>query len=234
MITLALAPIGPPFEDLTGFCQRELERLAQITHPNRRAEYIAGHQLLRHLARQTGHIRDLNDSALHWHQPERAAPRLIDYPHIQTGLSHCRGWVLAALADTGGTSPLGIDLELVRARKNLRQLAHYSFGQSWLNQQTEATLSEAFFLRWTQCEAVVKASTRPLGIKLLREQQFIAQASGQSCLLGASARIDHPVAAQISLAIDRAPRSVTLLHFEPKLQRFTTLEPHWVSWATAD
>lgn len=158
----------------------------------RRREYIAGHQLLRLAA---AHALGKKPSALHWHQPEDAAPAIIGHPNIKTGLSHSGGWVAAVLASAATTpvqvamDKVGIDIEAERARKNLAQLARYSFGGHWLESNNDDLLN-AFFQRWTLCEALVKGSDKSLGTQLLRNQQFSAREPMQQGLLLWHTRLD--------------------------------------------
>lgn len=162
----------------TSFCSEELARLAQIRAEKRRQEYIAGHQLLR-LAAQ--HSLGTNLPPQDWQQLPNAAPSLIARPDVLTSISHSKGWVAAAVLrliqteqDGCMESPkLGVDIEIERERKNLVQLATYSFGEQWLANNKHHLLP-AFFQRWTLCEALVKGSNIPLGTRLLRGQKFVA------------------------------------------------------------
>ena len=157
------------------FTDAELRRLATITSAKRRAEYIAGHHLIRLAA---SHLLGFDSQAEAWVQPENSAPILSQHPCLNFGLSHSTGWVAALVEETAHhaatTAKVGLDIELERDRKNLEQLASYSFTETWLNQHRDQ-LQSAFFQRWTLCEALVKGSDKTLGTELLRHQRFFTE-----------------------------------------------------------
>lgn len=236
MLRLILAPIGEPLSgmpDESAFCEAEWQRLRQISHPKRRAEYIAGHQLLRLAATVYAQDLGIQSATQAWYQPPASAPRLQNAPHILTGISHSQGWVVAAIARTEQTSDqLGVDIELNRPRKNLAQLARYSFGEQWLKQHQQS-LIDAFFLRWTQCEALVKASTKTLGTQLLNHQRFSTQYS--QGLPGYSASIKHQGVPDFTVSVaGLADHDIQLEILDPMTGQRAPADMDWQSWWAED
>lgn len=236
MLRLILAPIIAPLSNEPArpvFCEDEWQRLDRISHPKRRAEYIAGHALLRIAANRYAADLGFAQSTAEWFQPPASAPRLKHLPSMLTGISHSQGWALVAIArPPHPAAGLGIDIELNRPRKNLRQLARYSFGEKWLAAH-EQNLTEAFFLRWTQCESVVKGSTKTLGTGLLRQQVF--SDVNPTGIPGLSGRINHPDLPEFTLSIaglDNKNASLEIL--APASNQFTRLTLDWQSWWAAD
>ncbi|BFM12714.1 hypothetical protein R50072_28670 [Simiduia litorea] len=174
MLSLFLAPINRLCDPRGAevFCDWELARLAAISSNKRRQEYLAGHSLLRLAA---AHTLGASANNAIWQQPANSAPQLSQHPHLTFGLSHSAGWVGAVVEaiepSAKRVEKTGIDIELERDRKNLTQLANYSFTEDWLMQH-RGHLLPAFFQRWTLCEALVKGSQKKLGTELLRHQKF--------------------------------------------------------------
>lgn len=76
---------------------------------------------------------------------------------IQFNLTHAGGLALLAV---GRGLPVGIDLERLSRRNNLRRIARKVFPPALLNQLeslNEAQFEEAFYRHWTALEARVKA-----------------------------------------------------------------------------
>ncbi|AFU98599.1 4'-phosphopantetheinyl transferase family protein [Simiduia agarivorans] len=236
MLRLILAPIVAPLSDKPAspfFCADEWRRLDQISHPKRRAEYIAGHKLLRIAVNRYATDLGIELSSAEWIQPPASAPRLKHQPSLVTSISHSQGWALIAIASIDHTcARLGIDIELNRPRKNLAQLARYSFGKEWVEQHNH-NLVEAFFLRWTQCESVVKASTKTLGTQLLSQQVF--SDTHPIGIPGLSGRINYPDLPEFTLSIAGPENNNASLElFTPESNRFTALALDWQSWWAAD
>lgn len=123
-------------------------RLATFGHHRRRAEFIAGRALLqRH-----------GVNALHYDadgKPWSADGRPFS-------LSHSRGWLALALADSGGA--LGVDLEWPKPGRDLGALSARCLqvdDEAW--QQADANArTQLFYLAWVVREAVAKADGRGL------------------------------------------------------------------------
>ena len=236
MLQLLLSPIQPPITrtpEPVQWSQEEWARLDQITHPNRKAEFIAGHNLLRLLLDQWAHRLPLQAAPHQWQQKPAAAPSLVAYPHLVFGLSHCRGWVVAGLYFNAGQTPrLGVDIEMHRHRPRLAELANYSFGEAWVARHAPE-LEAPFFLRWTQCEAMVKASNLTLGTKLLRHQPFLSeQPMGHAHYQGHSALVAID-SMQFSLSVTTsgdAPEAPSLALYTPETGQIKQLDTHWTTW----
>lgn len=200
-------------------CDDEVARYVGMGSEARRAEFLRGHWLMR-LA--VGYLTGRAPDSFAIAQPENSPPIFTDVPGLIISLSHCKGWLALLVLQNEHTPTLkiGVDIETERDRPNLVRLAQHSFGDQWLAQH-EATLQPAFFQRWTQCEAVVKASHLPLGTRLLREQRFLAPHAETNGLWLYHTRLTPPSAPlHLSLA---APYKVNPEGFQWTGQRFESL-----------
>ena len=143
----------------------EQARLAGFGSPARREQFVAGRWLMRELlARIQGgepvdQLVDLDDAG-------RSC-----LPRGYANLSHSGEWLVVVHAD----SPVGIDLERLRPRRDLPGLARMVCSTAQCESLTEldgdARLYQ-FYRWWTLKEAWLKARGRGLDMALMRELTF--------------------------------------------------------------
>ncbi len=160
-----LRAAGPPQDWL---CTAEQERLARVSSPRRREQFIAG----RWLARQTL-VASHGGSPADWElsaTPD-APPRVTSGPIIcarTIGLTHSGNTVACVISD----HPLGIDVERHDRRKlDVARLAEVVLSGAervfWLDLPTDMRDS-GFLGWWTLKEAWLKAQGRTLNPATLR------------------------------------------------------------------
>ncbi len=106
-------------------------------------------------------------SALPLHRDPGGRPRLgAPYTHFDTGWSHSGEALVLAL---GESVQLGVDIERVRPRPRLLELAQRFFHvdeTAWLHSQPEQAMVESFVRLWCAKEAVLKAHGQGLSFGL--------------------------------------------------------------------
>lgn len=150
---------------------QERERLARITHPQRRAQYRAGHGYVRELLACCG-----GGDVLAWSlaRDEHGAPLALCEgvsSSLQVSLSHSAGFVACAV----GTVRVGVDIECPLRERDLLALAGSLYPLEFLRalEGCDADARRAmFFRRWTLDEAHGKADGRGIGLHALREQAW--------------------------------------------------------------
>lgn len=123
-------------------------RLATLGHQRRRAEFLAGRALLQ---RHRLDVLRYDSEGKPWSADGRPF-----------SLSHSRGWLALALADSGGA--LGVDLEWPKAGRDLDALRARCLQvdeQAW-QQAAAGAREQLFYLAWVVREAVAKADGRGL------------------------------------------------------------------------
>lgn len=135
----------------------EQSRLQGFATAHRKTQFLAGRWLLRQLLARTSGGAAWTDWPLS--MDRHGAPSLLQARHhFHLSLSHSGDWLAAAVADT----PIGIDIETTKPRKNLAQLSHLFFSAAEC--QEIKNLSEKEFLCyfyevWTLKEAWLKYSS---------------------------------------------------------------------------
>lgn len=112
----------------------EQHAAAALSHPDRRAEFAAGHWM--------------------------RARALREGPTLRTCLSHSGGWVVLA---AGARGPLGVDVEAVRPRAGVERIAARFFTpaeHACLAACAEPGRTLLFYALWTAKEARIKALPR--------------------------------------------------------------------------
>lgn len=123
----------------------ERARLERIGRPERRAQLLAGHVLLRHLvaARTGGEARSVNVGTLAGGRPT------IDHPAgWQPSLAHSKRWVAALLVP--GARAAGVDIEWMDPRRQIEAIVRMACD-------VETRSRELAYLLWAQREAEIKA-----------------------------------------------------------------------------
>ncbi|HPA01129.1 MAG TPA: 4'-phosphopantetheinyl transferase superfamily protein [Chiayiivirga sp.] len=160
----------PPGEGWLG--DEERARLAAMRHPQRRAQFLAGHALARDLlARAEG--GDWRDWRLE--RDAQGAPcalRRGAVSGLRISLAHSAGQVAGAVAEV----PVGVDLEHAPRERDLLALAEALYPQEfsqWLAALDEARRRTHFYRRWTLDEAHGKALGVGLQPKALVRQAWL-------------------------------------------------------------
>ena len=129
----------PGTPDLLERLERELapaeqQAAAALSHPDRRAEFAAGHWMRARVLREN--------------------------PALRTCLSHSGGWVVLV---SGARGPLGVDVEAVRPRAGVERIAARFFTpaeHACLAACAEPGRTLLFYALWTAKEARIKALPR--------------------------------------------------------------------------
>ncbi|WP_051534778.1 4'-phosphopantetheinyl transferase family protein [Deefgea rivuli] len=139
--------LAPTLADLD-FPQQQ--RFAAMQNPQRRAQFLSA----RHLAQQ---LLQLNHCVPTLTQHENGRPSAPAWPFAD-GLSWTHGAAYCAAAL--GQGRVGIDLEIIRPRKQLQAIATSYFDPretAWLAGLPEAEQLRAFYILWVAKEALLKA-----------------------------------------------------------------------------
>ena len=126
----------------------ERERLARFTRPQRRAQFLAGHILLRRLVAACWRIdpRDVQVATRADGSPEVLVPA-----GVQCSLAHTGRWV-AALVQPGEADDWrpGVDIESMRSDRPIEAIVKVACG-------IDAGSREEAYRAWAQHEAQIKA-----------------------------------------------------------------------------
>lgn len=164
---LAMTPDG-----LAWLGEEERERVSGLTHPGRRAQYLAGHWLARQLLAA---VEGGDPFAWSLRRTESGAPLAFSRGRrspLHLSLSHTGEQVACAVAGVA----VGIDIEQPRRERDYLALADslYDVGfQSDLRACDAAQRRTAFFRRWTLDEARAKASGEGLKMHALRSHAWV-------------------------------------------------------------
>ena len=181
--------------------KEEQRRLATLTAPLRRQQYLAGHWLVRRLA--GGDPEDWVWSAKPGQTP------VLDHQgtglRLHASLSHSGPWVAAAIAD----APLGLDLEAPGRPRDWSGLSRFVFSEeerARLDGKRDAALVSAFFEVWTLKEAWGKrsgAGLQPAQARLMAARPADAEdAEALSWVLPDQGRLALAAWPGIDLAVD--------------------------------
>lgn len=129
----------------------EAAAAAGMRSPRRRTQFVAGRWLLRYAARHVfgdaGYILRTIDGR----------PRILASGPAAVTISHCADVVLCAAGDVPA---LGVDVELLRPRRDWSALAAFVLHpqeRSALETAPDAYRWEGFYRAWTRKEAIAKA-----------------------------------------------------------------------------
>ncbi|GAB3246182.1 4'-phosphopantetheinyl transferase family protein [Chitinimonas naiadis] len=141
----------------------ESARLAQISRPARREQFLAGRWLARHLLHQA-----LGGQAADWQISADAGvkPHIVGYPDLHLSLSHTGGWIACAIGD----SPLGLDVERVQAQRDTLSMAELvcdAREYATLQALPESERAMHFVALWTRKEAWLKREGAPFDLSNL-------------------------------------------------------------------
>lgn len=168
----------------------ERSRWQRITRPERRAQFLAGHVLLRRLVAACGAdaaadviVTSDNDGR----------PGVAGW---QPSLAHSKQWV-AALLDVDGAS-VGVDIEWMQPTRQIETIVRLACS-------VEAESPERAYLVWAQREAEIKAGSQ-------RQSTSVAIWNGHALAACASAT---PAVELIDLETQSAPFAMTLAWTKP-------------------
>lgn len=150
---------------------QERERLVSMTHPQRRAQFRAGHGYARELLARHG-----GGEAAEWmlDRDARGAPRVLHRGRacgLHVSLSHSAGWIACAVAG----QRIGVDIECPVRERNLLALSESLYPPEFLHELEhgdDQTRRALFFRRWTLDEAHGKAEGHGLRMHALRTQAW--------------------------------------------------------------
>jgi 4'-phosphopantetheinyl transferase len=151
----------------------ERARLAAMTSPLRRRQFLAGHWFARELA---GRVLDLAPARLALATDAAGRPRLHVDASVDAGfvsLSHSGDWIAAAIA----SAPVGIDVEFPTRPRDLSALARFTFSDdecARLEALAGHERDAGFYELWTLKEARGKRSGE--GLLPGRARAFSAEA----------------------------------------------------------
>lgn len=133
-------------------------RLAENFKAKRRRQFLAGRALLRWLCMETFHC-PTTDVLISL--PGDGAPRVsVGSRAIAASISHSHAAVMVAVANYPSTESgiLAVDIEKIQQRRYQPEIvATYANGA-----MADVDSARSFFLRWTQVEAVAKATQQSL------------------------------------------------------------------------
>jgi len=168
--------------------ESEQARLQRIGRPERRAQLLAGHILLRRLVAARAGIAA--EEVELCSQPNGRV-ELVSPFGWQPSLAHSKQWV-AALADPG-TTGTGVDIELMQAERQIQAIVQLACA-------VETASREQAYLVWAQREAELKAGSGAV-------DAWVTTWTGHALAVCAS---DSPLVMQVDLADDAPARALEL------------------------
>lgn len=141
----------------------EKNYVGMLANQDMRQRYIQIHGQLRCLLAENLSVDPVTLSIA---KAEFGKPYLPDYPTVQFNLSHSANYYAIAITNN---VPVGIDLEVFKARKNFTGLAEKCFAKDELafwHSLSKDRQADVFFRFWTCKEAVVKATGRGIALGL--------------------------------------------------------------------
>ena len=135
----------------------ESVRYHRFVRPLRQRQFLLGRALLR---RTLGQLLSLPPESIALTERDGLSP-LLDYPGSTIGfsLSHSGSWVACAIC---AQSPLGLDIEMLDAQRDLSALAQQAFDVSernWFAAQPAGARVAAFYYLWSRREARIKLAS---------------------------------------------------------------------------
>ncbi len=137
--------------------------VSRLANQDMQQRYIQVHGQLRCLLAES---LSVDPVTLTIAKAEFGKPYLPDYPTVQFNLSHSADYYAVVITHD---VPVGIDVELFKARKNYSGLAEKCFAEGELtfwHSLPKDRQADVFFRFWTCKEAVVKATGRGIALGL--------------------------------------------------------------------
>lgn len=164
MLRLSLAVISSLDSAQADLSADEKMRLASLTHPHRRRQFLAGRMLSRRLL-----VEAYGGKAADWVITADAGskPVVVGRADIHLSISHSADYVACAIA----SRPVGVDIECLAARRSTDELIQMVCNP--LEQASLAALSpqdkaQRFLELWTLKEAWLKRSGDALDVSRMR------------------------------------------------------------------
>lgn len=160
-------------ESLDWLTQEESIRYQSISAANRKAQFLAGHFLVRKMASQVykNHLADWIYSVDPNHQ-RRLKCRQAEIPELYVSLSHSSDWVAAGISE----DCIGIDIETFSKQRDFIAIASHVFSESdtdYLKSLDPNELAQQFYLYWTLKECTAKQDGAGLKFEVSRSQTLI-------------------------------------------------------------
>jgi 4'-phosphopantetheinyl transferase len=173
-------------ERLAWLSDAERERAARFRFPEHALRWRVAHVALRDLLAQA---LGCLPAAVVFTTDGAGKPQLAHEPGLQFNLSHSGDVALIAI---GETTPLGVDVELIKPVPEMRGVAASHFADEerealWA-EADEAQRLDAFYRCWTRKEAYVKATG--IGVGPALATFAVTLAPGESRLLRADGEAD--------------------------------------------
>lgn len=140
-------------DDVSALSSQEVDRANRFAFENVRRAFIQGRLFLR---RVLARILDCSPAAIEFISEGNGKPKLRQ-GSLAFNLSHSGGTALLAVTRN---RPVGVDLEFIRAERDLLGLAQRFFAKNEydeLRRLPETDQLRAFYLAWTRKEAFIKA-----------------------------------------------------------------------------
>ncbi|WP_176954940.1 4'-phosphopantetheinyl transferase superfamily protein [Rhodoferax sp. OV413] len=162
--------------DLQWLSAHEAHRVAHISAPLRRSQFLAGHWL----ARQALSAFAGAAAPQLWALAANAAgaPTVLGHPHLHLSLSHSADWVVCAVSD----APIGVDIEAPARARDWARLAPTVFSTAELKSAEGLDAADAlqyFYRVWTLKEAWFKSRGEGLALERLAALHTQAMPIGQ-------------------------------------------------------
>ena len=186
--------------DLQWLSAHEAHRLAQISAPLRRRQFLAGHWL----ARQALSAFARAAAPQLWGLSANAAgaPAVLGHPHLHLSLSHSADWVVCAVSD----APIGVDIEAPARARDWARMAATVFSEVELKDVgglDPADKLQQFYRIWTLKEAWFKSQGEALALEQLAALHTQAMPAGQG-----NARVWQPEGVTLALVASAAAQIV--------------------------
>ena len=190
--------------------------------PGARDRYVVAHGALREilaaLTATTPAAVTFDRRCRHCGDPAHGKPELADAPELSFSLSHSASVALVAVA---GEARVGVDVEVIRARRHLEKLAARVLTpeefRAW-RVVPPASRTTAFLRSWTAKEAYLKA----LGVGLVRPLRTVPVSPDGWSVLALAAGRDVVASIAVDGALEAPPVVAT---WDP--ERGITLGAAW-------
>ena len=158
---------------------QEREHAARFRFDHHRNSFLAAHGALRILL---GRVLDCHPGSVEFTAKSKGKPQLAEPCGVEFNLSHSGDLAMIAIAKG---CELGIDIEEMRPRPDLREIAlrYFSLEEaSCLGSLPAEQLTHAFYLCWTRKEAYIKATGEGLSARLDGFQVTLSPGTGAEFL----------------------------------------------------
>lgn len=170
MLGVSLATISSLGDAGADLSANEQIRLASLTHPRRRRQFLAGRMLSRQLL-----VGAYGGKAADWVITADAGskPVIAGRADIHLSISHSADYVICAIA----SRPVGVDIECLAARRStdeLMQIVCNPLEQASLAELSPQDQAQQFLELWTLKEAWLKRSGAALDVRRMRALHWVA------------------------------------------------------------